>query len=366
MKPVSSSSRMAVVLSCTAVLGATHASNAADKSAGEVATTPVVAPAAKPIELPETVAIVNGDKISKTELQGAFDNAVRSSGMDASKVPEEQKGEVYHKLLEDMITERLLRAASKDIKVEDSEVTAQIEDIKKKMGDDKAFDTELKNAGLDEAKLRSQIKTGLGETKWIKTQIDGKIDVPDAEVEKFYKENIKQFEQPETVRASHILITVPEDAKPDVLKKKEAEAKAAYDRVKKGEDFAKVADELTEDPSGKGSGGDLNFFPKGAMVPEFDQKAFSMKVGDISEPVKTQFGYHVIKVTDKKAAGTASLPEVKEQLTGYLKNQKQQTAVLDVIDKLRDAAKIENKLPVSKAAAGAADAAMPATIKQSE
>jgi peptidyl-prolyl cis-trans isomerase C len=354
------SSRVAATLSCTAVLGATQALNAADEaeSSATTVTPPVSTPAAKPIELPETVATVNGDKISREELQKAFDLAVKNSGMDASKLSDDQKLAGYHRFLDDIIIERLLKAKSKGLEATDAEVDAQIAQIKKNFPDEKTFEEQLKKADLTEAKLREQVKNGLAETKWIKSQIDGKDAVSDADAEKFYNENKAQFEQPETVRASHILISTRDaegkDLSADDVKKKEKEAKAAYDRVKKGEDFAKVADELTEDPSGKGKGGDLNFFPKGAMVPEFDEKAFSMNVGDVSEPVKTQFGYHVIKLTDKKPAGTTPFKEVKEQLVSYLKNSKQQEAVREVIEKLRKDAKITNNLPEMKTPPAAA------------
>ena len=363
MKPVTSSSRLVVMLACTAVLGAAHAQNAADKPSGGTTSVTPPAPAAKPVDLPDPVATVNGVEISKKDLQDAFDNAVKSTGMDASKLSDDQKLAGYHKLLDDMIIEKLLKAKAADIKVTDADVDAEIAQIKKKFPDEKAFDEQLKAANLDEAKLRAQMKSGLGEKKWIESQIGDKADVSDADAEAFYKQNLKEFEQPEQVKASHILFKVPDGAPEKVVKEKEAAAKAAYEKLKKGADFAKLADELSEDPGnktpdGKGSGGDLGFFAKGQMVPEFDAKAFTLKKGEISEPVKTQFGYHIIKVTDTKAAGTVPFDQVKEQLTAYLKNQKQQTAVHDVIDKLRADAKITNNLPELKApvAPAAADA----------
>lgn len=346
MKLVTIPSRLAVLLSCIVALSIAPA-RAAEKPAGQT-TPPPPAPAAKSIEIPATVAVVNGAKISKSELQAAFDNAVKMSGMDASKLSDDQKLAGYHKLLDDLITEKLLKAKAAAIKVTDSDVDAEIAKVKKNFPTEDAFKEQLKQANLDEAKLREQMKAGLAQTKWIKSQIEDKVKVTDADAEAFYKQNMKEFEQPDQVKASHILITVPKDASPEDIKKKEAAAQAAYDRVKKGEDFAKVANELTEDPSGKGKGGDLGLFQKGAMVPEFDAKVFSMKVGDISEPVKTQFGYHVIKLTDKKPARTMPFTEVKEQLTGYLKNQKQQVAVQEVISGLRKDAKIKNNLPEVK------------------
>jgi parvulin-like peptidyl-prolyl isomerase len=361
------SSRIATVLSCTAVLGAANA-QAADKPAAEAAgktgtTVTPPAPETKPLELPEVVAVVNGEKITREELQKAFDNAVKMSGMDASKLSDDQKLQGYHQFLNDIIIERLLKAQSKDIKITDAEVASKIADIKKNFSgadgkpDEKAFQEKLKEAGLDEAKLQDQIKNSLAETSWIKSQIDGKIAVKPADVDAFYKENSERFKaQADMVRASHILVLTPEGASADELKKKEAAAAAIHDKaVAKGADFAALANEFSEDtgnkpPSGTPRGGDLDYFVKEQMVPEFADKAFSMKVGEISEPVKSKFGYHVIKVTGKLPAGEMiPLDEaLKEQLTMSLKGQKEQTAVREVIDKLRADAKITDNLPEVK------------------
>lgn len=365
MKLVTSSSRFAIILSCTALLGSVHAQSAADKPSGEAAAKPAPE-AAKPVELPDPVAIVNGEKISRDELQKAFDNAVKMSGMDASTLTPDQKLAGYHKLLDDLITEKLLKAKAADIKITDTQVDEQIAEIKKNFPDEKAFQEQMKQAGIDDAKLRQQIKDGLAQTSWIKSQVGDKADATPADAEKFYKDNAEQFKvADDQVRASHILFATKDaegkDLPADKAKEKEAAAQAAYKKIKDGADFSKLADELTEDPSGKGKGGDLSYFSKGQMVPEFDKQVFSMKVGDVSEPVKTQFGYHVIKVTDKRAAGSM-IPlddELKAQLTGFLKSQKQQTAVRDVVEKVRSEAKIENNLPELKAppAPAAADAA---------
>ncbi|MGH8048503.1 MAG: peptidylprolyl isomerase [Chthoniobacterales bacterium] len=367
------SSRLATVLSCTALLGAANALNAADeaapapadKASGETTVTPP-APAAKPIELPETVAVVNGEKISRAELEKALDNAVKMSGMDASKLSDDQKLQGYHQFLNDIIIERLLKAKSADIKITDAEVDAKIADIKKNFPDEKAFNEQLKQAGLDDAKLHEQLKNSLAETKWIQSQIAGKADVTPADVQAFYKENGERFKVPdEQVRASHILISTQnakgEDLTGDELKAKEAAAKAAYKKATADDaDFAKLANELSEDPGnkppgGKPRGGDLYYFSKGQMVPEFEKQAYSMKVGEISEPVKSKFGYHIIKLTGKLPAG-GSIPlddELKEQLTMSLKGQKEQAAVHDVIDKLRTSAKVTDNLPPLPPAAAA-------------
>jgi peptidyl-prolyl cis-trans isomerase C len=161
-----------------------------------------------------------------------------------------------------------------------------------------------------------------------------------------------EFEHPELVRASHILIRVPEDADEKTVAEKKKAADAALERVtSKKEDFTAVAKEVSEEPGAKESGGDLNFFPKDRMVPEFANAAFAMKKGEISkEPVRTKFGWHVIQVTDRKDSGTMPYDEVKGQVGAYLEGGKRREAVRNVIDTLRAEAKVENKLPEAPAA----------------
>ena len=142
----------------------------------------------------------------------------------------------------------------------------------------------------------------------------------DAAMHKVYDEAIKQVGDEQEVHARHILFRA---AAGDEKASKAAEdkVKAVIARLKKGEDFAKVAGELTEDPSGKANGGDLGYFSKEQMVPEFSDIAFKLEKGQISEPVKTQFGWHVIKVEDKRTKAPPKFEEVKPQIERYVAGQ---------------------------------------------
>jgi peptidyl-prolyl cis-trans isomerase C len=172
-------------------------------------------------------------------------------------------------------------------------------------------------------------------------------EVTEAEAKTFYDSNPKEFSQPETVKASHILFMVDPDATPEVVKQKEEAAKTAAARAAKGEDFTTLAKELSEEPGAAESGGDLGFFPKDRMVPEFAAVAFTQKLNDVSQPVRTQFGWHVIKVTDKKEPGNVPFTEVKEQITSFLKSSGQREAIQEVLEKLKASAKIETFLPAA-------------------
>ena len=135
------------------------------------------------------------------------------------------------------------------------------------------------------------------------------------------------------------------------MRKKKKAATAIAARAKKGEPFDKLAKELSEDPSAKQNSGDLNFFPADQMVPEFSKAAFSMKKNEISEPVRSSFGYHVIKVTDTKDAETITLDKAKPQLVAYLQQQKKQTEVEKIFKDIRSKAAVKVNLPEAPAAA---------------
>ncbi len=176
----------------------------------------------------------------------------------------------------------------------------------------------------------------------------GKAALTDEAMHKVYDDAVKQMGQEQEVHARHILIRA---AAGDDKASKEAEEKikAVIVRLKKGEDFEKVAKEVTEDPSGKANGGDLGYFSKEQMVPEFSETAFKLDKGQISEPVKTQFGWHVIKVEDKRVKPMPKFEDVKPQIEQYVTRKAQ----AELVTGLRASAKIEKMYTVEPPAAPA-------------
>ncbi|MGB7256770.1 MAG: peptidylprolyl isomerase [Pseudolabrys sp.] len=179
----------------------------------------------------------------------------------------------------------------------------------------------------------------------------GKEALTDEAMHKVYDDAVKQMTPEPEVHARHILFRAPAG---DEKASKEAEdkVKAVIVRLKKGEDFAKVATELTEDPSGKANGGDLGYFTKEQMVPEFADVAFKLDKGQISDPVKTQFGWHVIKVEDKRQKPMPKFEDVKSQIETYVTRKAQ----ADLVTKLRAEGKVERMDKPADAAAPAAPA----------
>jgi peptidyl-prolyl cis-trans isomerase D len=161
--------------------------------------------------------------------------------------------------------------------------------------------------------------------------IRAKIVVPQADIERAYNDNINQYETPEQIRASHILLKT--EGKDDAEVK--ARAEALLKQAKAGTDFAELAKKNSEDEATAAGGGDLDFFGRGKMVPEFDQAAFALKPGEISDLVKTQYGYHVIKLVDKKEGKTRSLADVRQQLTDQIASERARAQASDLAQSLQ-------------------------------
>ncbi|MBM4136999.1 MAG: peptidylprolyl isomerase [Nitrospira sp.] len=171
----------------------------------------------------------------------------------------------------------------------------------------------------------------------LEKEIEDKAKVTDQEVKDYYDKNKADFAPINQIRASHILL------------KTEAEAKKVFERLKKGEDFAQIAKKSSIDPGSAKKGGDLGYISKGQMVREFEAAALKLKQGEISEPVKTQFGYHIIKVTDKKMGNVIDFEQVKDLLSQRLSAKKQKEVFDSYMEGLKKSYKVEiNKDALSK------------------
>nr|WP_264357635.1 peptidylprolyl isomerase [Halothermothrix orenii] len=157
------------------------------------------------------------------------------------------------------------------------------------------------------------------------------VSVEESAVREYYDNNKENFKHGTQIKARHILVET------------EKEAREILNELENGADFGEMAKEYSTGPSSK-NGGDLGYFGKGRMVPEFEEAAFALKVGQISDPVKTQYGYHIIKVEDKVEEGITPFDEVKDKIKNNLLQQKQQTAWNNFLKELRDKAEIEIKL----------------------
>lgn len=168
-----------------------------------------------------------------------------------------------------------------------------------------------------------------------------KVEVDEKEIRRFYEESKSRFEVPEKVRARHILIKVDRTAPAEALEKARDKAKNILKKVRAGEDFSELASRFSEDPGSKQNGGDLGFFPRGRMAPEFEKAAFSLKPGEVSEIVQTNFGFHIIKADQKMEPSIQPLENVKEQLRKKLTVDRKREAVDAYVDKITKEAGVE-------------------------
>ncbi len=293
----------------------------------------------------DKVAVVNGVAISQKDLDRSVDQTRRRLAQMGQKLEGKQLENVKNRVLDTLIDRELLyqECEKEGIKVSKEKIEKEINGLRKKFPDDKSFNEALKRVNLTKSELEDQLKRQLTIRKLIDQKIALKIKITDKEAREFYDKHPEYFKQPEEVRASHILVKVASDAD----KKKVAAAKkkieAAQARLKKGEDFAKVAKEVSEGPSAK-KGGDLGFFKRGQMVKPFEDAAFGLNPGQVSGIVRTRYGFHIIKVTDKKPASTTDFKKVEGKIKDYLKQKKVQEEVQTLIASLRKKAKIE-KMP---------------------
>jgi peptidyl-prolyl cis-trans isomerase C len=171
--------------------------------------------------------------------------------------------------------------------------------------------------------------------------LDAKIKATPEQVDTFYKENLPRFQQPEQVKASHILIAVPQGTDGVSKDASRAKAEGVLKQVKAGKDFAALAKEYSQDPGSAVNGGDLGYFRPGQMVGPFNEVAFKLAPGSVSDLVETQFGFHIIKVIDKKPAQTVPLDSVRGQVEQFLVSQNRQRETATFIAGLRAKSKVE-------------------------
>ena len=290
----------------------------------------------------DKVATVNGTVITKAELDSQMDMVVdrlQASG----RIPDvSQLEEIRGQVLENLIARQLLYQESqkKGIKISEEEVNEELISVKGQFPNEEEFNKALKRMNLTEDSIKERLARDLALKKLIDHEVAPKVKLSDSDIRAFYDNNLETFKQPERVQASHILIKV--DPKADASQKAEAQKKIdlVQARLQKGEDFAALAKEYSEGPSGP-NGGELGYFSRGQMVKPFEEAAFAMKPGEVSGMVETRFGYHLIKVTDKTPETTMPYDEVKDRLGQFLKQKKLQEEINVYVKGLEEHAKIE-------------------------
>ncbi len=293
------------------------------------------------------VAVVNGVDISADDFKKTVatykESISKMYGKDLwdqeIKKGVKYKDEMKKAILQQMIQEQVVYQEAKKEKLEakQSEVDKQFKQLKESIKKDKDYEKFLKDNDIDDEFLKAQLTKDITIQNF-KNNFDKNTKITEAEMKKYYEENKNNYVDDE-VKASHILISTVDQKtnKPfSEEKKKEAKKKAeeVYKKVKAGDDFSKLAKEYSDDKSSAVNGGDLGFFSKGQMVPEFEKAAFGMDKGEISDIVESQFGYHIIKVTDKKYK-EYTFDEVKNNIKQNLLYKKYTEKVNELVKKAK-------------------------------
>jgi len=291
------------------------------------------------------VAVVNGSVITQEDFDREM-GRVRQRLLSMGKpLTDSQIPEIKKEALENLINRELFYQESqrKAIKVDEAAINEQVTTLKKRFPDEDEFKTALIKANLSDAGLKAHIKRGVAIQQFIDTYIAKKATVSDQEIKALYESRPGSFKQPEQVQASHILIKV--DPKADESQRAVARKKIEKIRQKlqQGEDFAALAKEFSQGPSSV-KGGDLGYFGRGQMVKPFEKAAFGLTPGDVSGIVETRFGYHLIKVIERRPETTIAFEDIKDRLGLYLMQEKVRREVSLYVQKLKEKAKVERFL----------------------
>ncbi len=298
---------------------------------------------------PDAPIIQLGDEtITQEEFEERFSIALRNiaaqQGLPLNEQVLAQLGNLRPQFLDQLATEQVLlqEAEARGIQVSDEEVEQQITQVRQGLAgsapqaetggatggstgggetggaSDEAFQQALSEAGFEsEAQLRGLIRDNL-RIQQVVNALREEVEVGDEAIQTFYGENQAQFETPEEVCSSHILVETQD------------EANEILTQLNDGGDFAQLAEERSQDPGSAARGGDLGCVSRGSFVQPFEEAAFNAEVGETVGPVETQFGYHIIRVTDKNEAGAVPLEEVREQIRAQLANERLSQTISDL------------------------------------
>jgi peptidyl-prolyl cis-trans isomerase C len=307
-------------------------------------------PAQKPSDLFPDVVVAKGKgiEIKRSQLDDAMVSIKSAFAARNQDLPPDEMNRLEQQVLDRLIQIQILLGKATDSDKAAGKETSdkRIEAIKARAGSDEALNRQLISVGTSQAELKTKMTEESTAQAVLEREL--KINVTDDEVKKFYDDNPSKFEQPQMVRASHILLSIrdPETNKdlPDDQKAaKHKKAEELLKRARAGEDFAKLAKEYSEDPGSKEKGGEYQF-ARGQMVPEFETAAFSLKTNEVSDIVTTQYGYHIIKLSEKIPAKKIELAKVTADVKEYLKQQQMQKHQQDLqtyLDKLKKDSAVE-------------------------
>jgi peptidyl-prolyl cis-trans isomerase C len=311
--------------------------------------TPNAQPAAPPADpplaaeqIPLVVARIDGLDVTREDLLARAAEA-RGAIADRGFQQPAATRSFYRKVLDDIVGNRLLYAdlKAKGQTVPAADVDKRLAEIKGQFPSPQEFEKALTARGFDETRLRRDLEEGMTVQRWFQGTVAPSVEVPEAEIRKFYDSNPEQMKEPESVVASHVLVAVPQTATAEEKAAKRQRAEELRARIVAGEDLAKVASEASDDPGSKVRGGSLDRVYRGQTVPQFETAAFALEPGALSQVVETPFGFHLIRVSEKKPAGTVAFERVKERIGQLLRQRAVEEKVRETVQALAARAKVE-------------------------
>ncbi|MBW2121572.1 MAG: peptidylprolyl isomerase [Deltaproteobacteria bacterium] len=291
------------------------------------------------------VAVVDGSAITEEQLDTEMSRVRQMFASRGRHLSDSQLSAIRKQVLESLINRELLYRESqrRAIRVDQTAVDKEMGNLRKGFSSEAEFKSALSQMNLGEDTLRSQIEREMAIQQLIDGQVSGKITVSEKECREYYDSHPRFFRRPEQVRASHILVKV--DPRAGEAQKAEARRKieSIQEKLRKGGDFAALAKEFSQGPSAP-RGGDLNYFKRGDMAKPFEDAAFALKPGEVSDIVETRFGYHIIKVTGRKPETTIAYDDVREKIEAFLRSEKTQQETKRYIERLRQKAEVQRFL----------------------
>jgi len=285
---------------------------------------------------------VNGEHISRQKLQAQVDHMINQRGLNSGGITQPA---VFRQIQDDVVDQLIVQellwqeARRGNFVVADEYVNERLQKMKSGFDTEQAFQFKIKAGGFTEATYREDIRQQESVQRMIAQGIAPGISISDGDVENFYQANIDQMKRPLAVRARHILIK-PGSAGAAAQQAAKAEADRILAEIRAGEDFVQLATERSQAPSAP-RGGDLGYFGPGQMVEPFEKAVFALQRGEISEVVQTQFGYHIIRLEDRRGGDTAPVGEVADKIRDYLGQQKLQSEVETLVMTLRNEGEVE-------------------------
>jgi peptidyl-prolyl cis-trans isomerase SurA len=260
---------------------------------------------ARPQLADRIIAVVDDEIILQSDVERTLQQDLMAKGVDVRSIPEAQLREMFNQILENEVQDKLLlvRAAEDSVEVDPERIEVYVREQMRQYKDQngpEVFATELARAGLTERLFRDQLRQNLrkqGIREQMHQTLSYRVNVSPRDVAEFQKEYL--LGESNLVSLSHIVVTPKPTG--DKVEKARKQAEELMARVKAGEDFAALAREYSEDPGSGSQGGDLGFFSRGTMVPEFEEAAFALKPGEVSDLVQTKYGFHIIRTDELEA-----------------------------------------------------------------